>query len=284
MRASVALTATLVALDQSRLQPWVYQYCLFLIVLSVIVDKRRALDTCRFLLIALYFWSAVQKMNFTFIHRTWPDVCPMFPRVGWLIPLMELSIAAGLAIPQFRRKALVAAIGMHAVILVMLVIAGENSVVWPWNIALAALALTLFSSSDAVRPHKLVALVAGVLPVLSLMGLWDAYLSGALYSGNTIQSVILVTPESVSRFPRVVQENTWLQSPPYFVDINRWSFDELNVPAYPAERVMKAVGREACENYIPPDQATLRILGRPDWRTGTRSASDYQCLGLLATR
>jgi hypothetical protein len=66
----VALFALLAALDQSRLQPWAYQYALMLAVLACAPRSEGKGETPRFALAALavilanvYFWSGVQKLR-----------------------------------------------------------------------------------------------------------------------------------------------------------------------------------------------------------------------------
>ena len=293
-RVAVVITALFVLLDQSRLQPWVYEYCLLLLVLSF-SDRAGALMTCRLIVIALYFWSAMQKMNVTFITHTWPDMSAAFPaaaHVGWIAPMLELAIAIGLLVARFRRIAVILAIAMHASILVLLLLARENSVVWPWNIAMAALTFLLFRRTNASAAaitwghrsssHAVLAVVAGLLPVMTFVELWDSYLSAALYSGNTIQSIVLVRPDSISRLPALIRENTWQQSQPMFIDINRWSYDELNVPAYPARRVMKSVGATLCRTWTPT--GVFRILGRPRWSDGVRDSESWACRANRAAR
>ena len=44
--------------------------------------------------------------------------------------------------------------------------------------------------------HRVVLVLFGIMPIFSLWDLWDAYLSAALYSGNTLNASILV-PSSV---------------------------------------------------------------------------------------
>lgn len=134
--------------------------------------------------------------------------------IGWLVPLVEVSIAVGLVVSRTRRAAVATAVAMHASIVVLLVATGENSVVWPWNVALGVLTVVLFRGTaergaqltrgDRTVRHRAIVVAAGVMPILSLAGLWDAYLSGALYSGNTIQAVVLVSPETMRQLPPVV--------------------------------------------------------------------------------
>jgi Methylamine utilisation protein MauE len=276
--AVLAIVSIFALLDQSRMQPWVYEYCVLLIALAFL-DRTTAANACRVIVIALYFWSAVQKMNVTFISKTWPELSssPLLNHIGWMVPVVELAIAIGLWSVRARRVAVIGAVATHAVILVLLVSSGENSVVWPWNVASAFIVIVLFWSSrerialDGGWLVRALTATVWILPLLSLFGWWDAYLSFALYAGNTMQAVVIIPPENVPRLPDIIRRNTWQASEPMFIDLNRWSYDELSVPAYPAERVMTAIGLEVCRGFAPA--GTVEILGRPDWQTGRREST-----------
>jgi hypothetical protein len=272
------------------MQPWVYQYCFLLIAA---LASRKSLDTCRFVIVATYFWSAIQKINITFLTRTWvdlvaglsailpPPLLGFFGRIGWVVPAIELLVAIGLFTVWWRRAAVAAAVTMHVIILLVLMISGENSVVWPWNMAMPLLTLALFGRASDAPPsriiigdgslrHALIATATGLLPILSLWGYWDSYLSSAMYSGNTVTAVVVVSPEVVQTLPPVILANTWQASRPMFIDLNRWSFDELNVPAYPAERVMRRVALAVRNRFVAAGNARVVVLERPDWRSGVR--------------
>jgi len=305
-RVALVALALLVLRDQSRLQPWAWEYALLLVGLMT-----PGLATCRAIVISLYFWSGLQKLNMTFATRTWLEVTGgHLPHFAWIvIPLGEIAVVAALMFERTRRAAVIAAIALHASIVLMLIASDENSVVWPWNIALAGVVFVLFrldsgqqtadserqiadsrqqiaKSSRAVLPLSAVrcplsptqwalVTVAGVLPILSFVGCWDSYLSGALYSGNTEQAIVIVTPDVVSRLPALIARNTWRESAPRFIDLNRWSYDELNVPAYPADRVFREVATEVCRHYV--DDGALRILGRPGTLSGARTSTTVPC-------
>ncbi len=129
------------------------------------------------------------------------------------VPVTEIAVAVGLAVPRLRHAAVVGAITTHVVVLALLGPLGHrtNAVVWPWNAALAALAALLFWNEGRAAGHVLVPrrlgahtgalLVFGLVPLLSFSGLWDAYLSGALYSGNVEAAVIGIPEAVVARLP-----------------------------------------------------------------------------------
>jgi uncharacterized membrane protein YphA (DoxX/SURF4 family) len=292
---SLATLALFVVWDQSRLQPWLYQYAAILAVVALVRDRARALATCRFIVAAVYFWSGLQKANAAFIDRVWPDVAaslvafaPAVRAMAISVPIVECTIAIGLLTPRFRRAAAWTAVAVHAFILVLLVASSENSVVWPWNVCMALLVVTLFGASRVasrsilLQPsagHACAVVLFGLMPALSFVGLWDAYLSSALYSGNTQQAMIYVMPGVVEHLPPVIRDNTWQMSAPMYIDLNRWSYAELNVPTYPAARVFRRAASDVCRHYAAFGEMELRILDRPDWRTGQRRSQFYRCGG-----
>jgi uncharacterized membrane protein YphA (DoxX/SURF4 family) len=276
-KTALGVLAMLVLRDQSRLQPWAWEYALLTVALML---PSAGLKTCRALVIALYIWSGIQKLNMTFATRTWFEVSGgNLPHFAWIaIPLGEIAIGVALMFERTRRAAVIAAVALHGSIIVMLIASHENSVVWPWNIVMALLVLVMFRGAPQGRMQWALVAVAAALPALSFVGLWDPYLSGALYSGNTEQAVVIVAPDVVPHLPQVIARNTWQDSPPRFIDLNRWSYDELNVPAYPAERVFKEIATDVCRQYV--DSGALRILGRPDAIDGRRTSVTIPCEAL----
>ncbi len=232
----------LVAADQSRLQPWVYEYALLLIVLGSAASssdgQHTALKVCRSLLVALYFWGAVQKMNVSFVTRTWPEFVGIPARhalwlqsVGWAPPLVELGIALTLASRRLRRVGVAGAVLLHVTNIALLLVSGENSVVWVWNAAMAASVIVLFAGEDPPMPKAsgrrlrlrewVVLALAWVMPALSFLGFWDSYLSAALYSGNTLQGVIVISQASITALPKVINRNT-LRLPRFGGQFRAW--------------------------------------------------------------
>ena len=69
------LAIVLVVCDQSRLQPWFYEY--FLLLLGVAFASPNA---CRLIVAATYFWSGAQKLNAGFINDVFPWMLEPFLR------------------------------------------------------------------------------------------------------------------------------------------------------------------------------------------------------------
>ena len=158
-----ATAATVIALvlaleDQSRWQPWFYQYVAMIGALAVARNSGDALAAWRVVLVGLYLWSGIQKLNVTFMARVFPwlvePVAAVLPAgtreillLGWVVvPMTEIAVALGLLVPRLRNAAVVVAIVTHVVVLGLLgpLAHGTNVVIWPWNVAIAVLVALLF--------------------------------------------------------------------------------------------------------------------------------------------
>src|SRR5262249_17271795 len=127
-------------------------------------ESTLALNVCRVIVASTYFWSGLQKLNATFIREAWPDVSrslssflPAFAKrvpSSWalLIPLLEIAIAIGLVTRRFRKPFVILAVATHLSVLALLVASGENTVVWPWNIAMATFVTILFWRDRETNP------------------------------------------------------------------------------------------------------------------------------------
>jgi hypothetical protein len=304
--AATVLALILAADDQSRWQPWFYQYVAMLAALALARETGDTLAAWRAVLVGLYLWSGVQKLNAAFMTHLFPwlveplaGVLPLaLGRVllgGWmLVPAMEIAVAVGLLVPRLRRVAVAAAIAIHLVILGLLgpLGHGTNAVVWPWNLAMAALVALLFWNGGPVAArhvlvprrlcvHAAALLLFVVLPALSFSGRWDAYLSGALYSGNIKAAALSVTDAVAARLPdparRHVVRNRMGAN---VLDVWEWSMDELAVPAYPEDRVFRAVARDVCRLAADPADVVLVVFGRPGALTGDREVTRCDCAAI----
>ncbi|XZE53064.1 hypothetical protein SH139x_004780 [Planctomycetaceae bacterium SH139] len=178
--------------DQHRLQPWAYQFAA-LTVLFAIARPAAMLTLARLLTIGIYFWSAVSKFDFQFVHTVGADMVTQLARfVGWdlaaatsptlehslavLPPLVELLVAglllAGLLIGfsshrfashRFRmgpigigQIGVGLAVAMHCVLLLVLGPVGLNHLpaVLLWNLYFIAQVLLLFGPVQSSSPSS----------------------------------------------------------------------------------------------------------------------------------
>ena len=281
--AFVVLAFALAAGDQSRWQPWFYQYAFMLITLGF-APRDPALNICRLILVSIYFWSGVQKLNPGFQQQTFHwllaplTASTRFDWLGNAIPVMEALIAVGLLLARSRKAAVIAALAMHALILFSVGPLGHNhnSVVWPWNLAMAALVVLLFWRAEfdlrdlvpRTFLHAAICLLFAVLPALSFFDFWDSYLSFALYSGNQRKAIIYLADEVAARLPDRVRQNVdeyESEAKVDTLDIEDWSYDELNVPDYAEIRVLKNVGRHVCSVLDNSPRIVLMVDGRRQW-------------------
>jgi len=308
LAAAFALILLLTLQDQSRWQPWFYQYALMLLAIVLAGSSRQdaAMNTCRLIVAATYLWSGLAKLNPQFMSDTlpwllhpllksWPAPAQRFVlHLAFLAPLVEFATGAGLFTRRFRRAALMLAIAMHGFILIVIGPLGSNfnTVVWPWNLAMIAFLLILYfrpARQPALRDivwgrgfafQRIVLVLFAIMPIFSLFNLWDDYLSVALYSGNINSGVMYMDDDAFDRLPPAVaafvtDEGKNLDG----LDINDWSYGELNVPAYPESRIFRNVARQVCS--YTEDSASLKLVVRGKFALGHRGRqSVYRCAGL----
>lgn len=311
LAASVVLTIVLVFLDQTRLQPWVYQYAIMLAFLVFTrpdsASQKAILAANQFVIATLYFWSGLQKLSWTFIHEVAPRLIEstgvrLSPRTltvaAVTIAICESLIGAGLLPRKTRRVAVVLACFMHSIILCTFVFSRLNSVVWPWNIAMMAITIILFRRDDETPFKYLVLrrrdgaavdylpkaalLICGLLPALSFIG-WDLYLSGALYSGKSPVGVLRISDSLRDRLPAQARDLTFRTNRGELVlPFYEWSLAELNVPPYPEVRVYRQIARQLCALDSDPQVNALIVKGRPALSDGSYEVTATTCSDLLS--
>ena len=308
--SALVIAAFFVVQDESRLQPWFYQYSFMLAAFCLFglgrVGASDALNACRLIVVATYFWSGLQKANASFIQTTHPWLVePLTTRLpdwagsallagGYAVPVVEAVIGIGLLTRRFRRLAVMGALLMHAFIMLCIGPLGHdhNTVVWPWNFAMVAFVLILFwRAPDDTTPSTIldpgrnfstgfafraaVLVLFAFMPLFNFFGLWASYLSSGLYSGTSKQGYVLVWDSANWQSTR----------------IGGVSERELNTPAYPEESIFENVFaerwcEEGGEEALRREQAgypepILRVDGRPAIISGERSTELYSCDDVL---
>ena len=292
------LAVVLAVCDQSRLQPWFYQY--FFLLLGVAFASPNA---CRLIVASIYFWSGAQKLNAGFIHTGFPWLLEPIMRhlpqraqamvhpLSVAAPFVELWIGIALLSRKFRTPALILALAMHVFILMSLGPLGQNYnyVVWPWNIAIAAAVVILFwKAAESARGilfgegpfHAAVLVLFTVAPALSFFGFWDHYLSSAMYASNENHGLIYISDKLFDRLPDGIADYVRVETPELdSIDIGEWSANEMNVPPYPEIRIYKNVARKICEYAETPTDVRLSIVSKSTIGNRITGAS-YTCPAL----
>jgi hypothetical protein len=287
LAVATALLVLFALQDQSRWQPWFFQYVAMLSALSMAAARGSgaALNTGRLIVVSIYFWSGVSKLNPRFGGDELPWLLepflgswvarhlPLIQQIAIVPAVIECVIGIGLLTNRFRRIAVTAAIAMHVLILGAIGPLGHrfNPVVWPWNLAMVALLALLFWPGEKAAARdilwgegfsfqKVVLVFFGIMPVLSLFNLWDQYLSASLYSDNRTTGYIYLSDAVFERLPDELQDYVIEEGPNLNrISIQNWSYDELNVPSYPETRIYKNVAKRIC-GYAPnPAEVSLVV-------------------------
>jgi hypothetical protein len=302
--ALVALAFALAAFDESRLQPWFYQYLLMTLVLAAARSEdeggaREALRACGLVVACVYFWGGAQKLNPQFFSEVsgslaapYVSLLPAsFARLvaplAVLVPLVEICAGLFLLTRRFRRAGVWLALLTHAVVLLLFVPFRRNNVIWPWNVAMAAFVLIIFRRSEdrlrdflprrALSVRSLAFVMFGLMPFLSLFGLWGQYLSAALYSGNTARAEVALSERVARALPQRVQSKLRPAPAGLLLDLSHWSYAELNVPAYPSERVYRRAAATLCAFAESPSDVRLSLTAQPPLFGGTPATIVLDC-------
>jgi hypothetical protein len=247
----------------------------------------------------VYFWSGVQKLNPQFFAEVLPSLAApylarlpasfsrMLTPLGALVPLTEICAGLMLLTRRWRRVGVVLAVVTNAVVLLLFVPVRRNNVIWPWNVAMAAFVLILFRrGADGVRdflPRRALSLqtlavvLFGLMPFLSLFGLWGQYLSSALYSGNVARAEFTVSATVAGRLPPRVRSKLRPTPEGFRLDLGHWSYAELNVPAYPSEKVYARTTATLCDFAESPSDVRLEVSVPPRVFGGETHTTTFDC-------
>lgn len=288
--AFLAIITVLCFFDQTRWQPWVFQYSFLLATLALFswdsddVDgQKRTLNIARLIIASTYIFSGLQKMNLNFVENDFPwlvqpitNVFPsssdLFHYFGLAVPFVQVAFGIGLLTKRYRRVSLLAAVSMHLFILAMFGPAGLdwNNVIWPWTTAMALFDILLFAGKAEFsfhevvwtkhRYHAAVLVVFAIFPFLSFFNYWDSYLSAALYSGNLTEAQIYTTDAGKASLPAAIRSRlVHTSSDTNVLNIQRWAIEDLNVTPYPETRVYRRIAKDVCNQLRDPAQLVLIV-------------------------
>jgi hypothetical protein len=304
--AFLAVMAAFCLADQTRWQPWVFQYS-FLLAATALYSgngieaegERRALNIARLIVAFTYILSGLQKINLNFVEIEFPwlvqPITNAFPSTahvlhgfGMAAPFVQVAFGIGLLTRRFRRASLILAVAMHLLILAMFGPMGLNwnDIVWPWTAAMAIFDVLLFSDAGEFSwreiwsrrdPGRVAAIILfAILPALSFFNLWDSYLSAALYSGNLTEAQIYLSDSGRASLPAAFVSRLAHTSPNTNVlNLQRWAIEDLNVTPYPETRVYKVIAKSVCGGLHDPAQLVLIV--REQRMFFARPETGYRC-------
>jgi hypothetical protein len=261
--------------DQQRLQPWAYQFFLLSLVLAVL-PAGDAIAWSRLLIASLYVYSALSKLDWSFIESGGGQIvqgllqCLPLDRnlsatsrriLAGSLAGGELLIGIGLCFRPSRRIAFYASLVMHALLIAALGTWGAHQKpgVLLWNAYFIAQNIVLFAfagdspgSLAATPPAKgratrLGLAVRGLIvlavcfPLTQPFGLCDVWPAWAVYATGPerLRVYINLNTADIARVGKLIGPYV---DPPRFLDnrclvrIDRWSLDATQAPLYPQNR------------------------------------------------
>ncbi len=298
----------LVALDQNRLQAWVYQ-ALFFILLKLITSNQKELHAAYAVsLSAIYFWSGLHKFNRTFDElaapwlalpfHDWPSTLRAIAELGvWSSPALESLLAIGLLTKRGKKTAALGLIATHIMILYVLGPLGlnYNASVWPWNVSQIVILACCFLNRDYPAPPlksiiglsrstQCMLILYCCMPALNRAGYWDNYPSFTLYSGDTPRAYVTLSIQELTRLNPMIQS---VAKPIASTDsmvqfsIHDWSMAARNSPPYPERRVLLSACAKLCDKLQGNQTMTCRFLDRPPIYERQSRVEAFSCKALI---
>jgi hypothetical protein len=269
-------------LDQNRWQPWEYQFIFMLLPLVLLADENRIQTCWQIILVGLYFFSGLSKLNQKFIMQGWNGMIvrdwlgytiehTWMYRLGYLMPLIEMGAALALLFSKSRKTGVVLLCVMHGFILLMFGPAGLNIniVLWHWNILMPFLVFILFYRNlvnYAVLKQKqalawLTLFCWWVIPWLNLFGYMDDFFAGKLFSGKT-QYLFICTanPHTKRIFAPYYASSSTSAVCDSSISVFKWGIQEMNVPPNPEMRIFKKIIQQWEQKYDSTASDTFMIL------------------------
>ena len=321
LAVAVVSMLLLMALDQHRLQPWAYLFVLLGCLIAVCPGPE-AVRWARWILISVYVYSAVSKLDQSFVATigadfvetgfklvgvsasNWPDGVRTLTALA--LPVGEFVVALGLIVPRLRVVGVVLGLLTHVTLIVVLGPWGMNHKlgVLIWNLKFCVLLVLLFwprvdqndgneaaSSAPATRFDlplyiaRAVAVAALLLPLTEPLQIWDHWPSWGLYSTRAARVDLYLADEFISDLPEEFQR--------FFGDevysgylrklaIDRWSLDALDAPLYPQDRFQFGVALSVLQRHSFDREAVAIHRSPPHRFTGERVTQRYT--GLEAIR
>jgi hypothetical protein len=299
-RISLGLLGILVAGDQARLQPWVYQYLLEAMVLGFAPPRIQA-SLARLVIAAIYVHSGLSKLDHAFLHELGPVFLKTLLALGrggtegWppalvrgsilAMPLGELAVGLLLLVPRTARLGVVGAWLMHVLLLGIVGPFGldHSATVVGWNLAMLVEVPLLFWPRLAGRlsvqswilgggPAAWLILALVLAPLAERTGFWDSWPSFALYASHNERVDVRVPDDEVAFWPEAIRRFLVTTDEPgiWRMDLTNWSRFTRGVPPYPQARTGIGVALGLAEMGIGRRSFFARVLGRAEWWTGRR--------------
>jgi hypothetical protein len=259
-------------LDQNRWVPWHYQFIWMLAAYVFLRNEKQVLQAWSIILVSVYFYSGLSKLQPSFIHDIWNYLLlqswlgvysnnQWLWRLGYLIPVAEITLAILLLIPRFRKIAVFGLVAMHLLILLWLGPLGLNlnEVIWPWNLLMPLLLYGVFLKPELHFEKSFfknaftgfLILICCFMPLLQRFGYWDRYLSFSMNSGGVPQLYICTDDEVLLKEYAPFMSNRRNSMLPcnFPIPVYRWANATIKLAPNPEERVYVSIAQQFKESH-----------------------------------
>ncbi|WDI40194.1 MauE/DoxX family redox-associated membrane protein [Bremerella sp. P1] len=285
-------------LNQHRFQPWAYQFAVLGMIFGL-APPRSARRLTMWISLSIYFYSALSKLNPSFVNELGSDFLVTFSSIigtslspdqlatwKWLalgFPLFELLAFVLLLIRRTRKIGVVAACLMHIGLIVVLGPLGLSHSwgVLTWNVFFFLQAILLFGFPDPTeeigptREVKRRLLTAQIIcgcvllfPTLELIGLGDPWPAWGLYASHVGRTHLFISRHAADRLPEPMRAYVDTDSSDDLfvpVRLEKWSLETTGAPIYPGQRFTFAVAR-AFVNKTDTANSVRLVLESPSGR------------------
>jgi hypothetical protein len=186
--------------DQTRLQP---EFVSLAVLMTAPLYGAMGRSVARWHLTSLWLWAGLHKVLSLGWSTEAADAIAGYLHLDALrlpiavvLPAAEIALGVMSLFPSLWRYVRIGGAAVHLGIFLSLspMFGNYNSAVWPWNIAVAIIAVCLFTATReapvSTPVARAVAAALIVYPALFYVGVVDAYLSHNLYTSNTASAEV----------------------------------------------------------------------------------------------
>lgn len=275
-----------------RLQVWFYFYGLILFLFSwkKIASSDVLLWIIRLVLIGIYGWSGLHKLNIQFVEDIFPWLIEPLGFVDTALPAwlaygaggVEVLIGIGLLFRPTRNFSVLGSMLFHGLILGLLGPLGHNwnMVVWPWNLVMPLLVFFLFYNTQQINfknlgaklrsflPGLLVLSLVWILPGFNYLGFTPEQLSFKMYAGSQPEMVLYFGETDrhlLGSHPTIYSVLPPDTTPHHRVVLDDVAFAEWGTPLFTTPRTAQMIKKDFCLILMAPEEGGMLYLVDDDF-------------------
>jgi len=260
MGLSALLCVTLLVLDAGRSYYWFYFYLMLLLLMAGYnwrVDNANHFTTffiiIKIMLAGVYILAAVQHFQYDFVHTLWPqfikpferfwtpEQCSYLQKVAYVVPFIEIFIAAGLFFNGTKITAISFAVLFHVFSFSVLLMQKPQAevAVLLWHLAMMILVGVIFAGTPNGQKNQTVSLNFYPVFVMVVFGIivpvyfvvLDKPLKNKIdfMQNNAAEQYIYISQQNKLKLPIYVQSFAGEKENEYCkLSVTRWVLHETN--------------------------------------------------------